>query len=78
MIEIRAGLRAGLFVFSITAPQHDLYVSPGVRWAYNLRNGLQIVPGVGVPVGIGPNASRMGVIGYLSFEHAAGMAHSRK
>jgi hypothetical protein len=22
---------------------HDLFVSPGVRWAYNFRNGLQIV-----------------------------------
>jgi hypothetical protein len=27
------------------ARSQDLYVSPGVRWAYNLSRGLQIVPG---------------------------------
>jgi len=55
----------------------DLYVSPGVRWAYNLRNGLQIVPGVAMPIGIGPCAGEKGVIFYLSFEHPFAFAHSR-
>ena len=55
----------------------DLYVSPGVRWAYNLRGGLQIVPGVAVPIGIGPSAGEKGVIFYLSFEHPFAFAHSR-
>jgi hypothetical protein len=45
------------------------YVSPGVRWAYNLRSGLQIVPGVAVPIGFGPSAGEKGVFLYLSFEH---------
>jgi hypothetical protein len=40
-------------------------VSPGVRWAYNFKNGLQIVPGVAVPFGDGSKA----VLLYLSFEH---------
>jgi hypothetical protein len=26
----------------------SLFLSPGVRWAYNFKNGLQIVPGIGV------------------------------
>jgi hypothetical protein len=48
---------------------HDLLVSPGVRWAHNLRGGLQIVPGVGIPLGVGPSSGERGVIVYLSFEH---------
>lgn len=43
-------------------------ISPGVRWAYNFQNGLQIVPGVGVPIGVGPSHDRS-VLLYLSFEH---------
>ena len=54
----------------------DLYVSPGVRWAYNLSHGLQIVPGLAAPFGVGPCAGEKGVILYLSFEHPFGLAHS--
>jgi hypothetical protein len=28
----------------------QLYLSPGVRWAYNFENGLQVVPGIAVPI----------------------------
>jgi hypothetical protein len=45
------------------------YVSPGVRWAYNFKSGLQIVPGVAMPVGIGASAGERGIFLYLSFEH---------
>ena len=43
----------------VASPNHTvrvqiIYISPGIRWAYNFRNGLQIVPGVAVPFGIGP------------------------
>ena len=60
-----------------TVRSQDLYLSPGIRWAYNLNHGLQIVPGVGVPLGLGPCAGEKGVIFYLSFEHPFGLAHSR-
>jgi len=60
-----------------TERTQDLYVSPGVRWAYNLSRGLQIVPGVAAPIGIGPCAGEKGVIFYLSFEHPFGLAHSQ-
>ena len=46
-----------------------LYVSPGIRWAYNFKNGLQIVPGLAMPVGVGPSAGEKGAFVYLSFEH---------
>lgn len=47
----------------------DLLISPGVRWAHNFNNGLQIVPGVAVPIGAGPTSGEKGVVLYLSFEH---------
>ena len=47
----------------------SLFLSPGIRWAYNFKNGLQIVPGIGVPIGIGPSIGEKGVFLYLSFEH---------
>lgn len=56
----------------------DLYLSPGVRWAYNFRSGLQIVPGIAAPIGIGPSAGEKGMFFYLSFEHPFGWAHSRR
>ena len=47
-----------------------MYISPGIRWAYNFKNGLQIVPGIGVPLGVGPSAGETGrALFYLSFEH---------
>jgi hypothetical protein len=40
-----------------------------VRWAYDFRSGLQIVPGVAFPIGVGPNSGERGIFLYLSFEH---------
>lgn len=48
---------------------NSLLVSPGVRWSYNLKNGLQIVPGIGVPLGVGPSLGERALFLYLSFEH---------
>jgi hypothetical protein len=49
---------------------NDLVISPAVRWAYNFPSGLQIVPAVGFPIGVGPSAGQRSVLLYLSFEHA--------
>lgn len=51
-----------------------LLLNPGIRWAHNFKSGLQIVPGVGVPIGVGPSAGEKGVFLYLSFEHPFGAA----
>jgi len=48
---------------------NSLFLSPGIRWAYNFKNGLQIVPGIGVPLGVGPSAGERALFLYLSFEH---------
>jgi hypothetical protein len=47
----------------------QLLLNPGIRWAYNFSSGLQIVPGVSVPVGVGPTSGEKGIFFYLSFEH---------
>jgi hypothetical protein len=48
----------------------DFVVSPGFRAALNFDSGLQIVPGVAFPIGVGPSSGTRGVFVYLSFEHA--------
>ena len=55
-----------------TARQHSLLVNPGFRWAHNFPSGLQIVPGIAVPIGVGPSRGEKGIFLYLSFEHPFG------
>jgi hypothetical protein len=52
----------------VTGRIYSLLVNPGVRWAYNFKNGLQIVPGIAAPIGIGPSRGEHGIFLYLSFE----------
>jgi hypothetical protein len=40
-----------------------------VRWAYNFPIGSQIVPGIGVPIGVGASRGDRAFIVYMSFEH---------
>jgi hypothetical protein len=47
----------------------DWRVMPGVRWAHNFPSGLQIVPGVGYVIGLGPSRGDDALFFYLSFEH---------
>jgi hypothetical protein len=52
-----------------TATVKSAFVSPGVRWAYDFASGLQIVPGIAFPIGVGPSRPEKSVFLYLSFEH---------
>jgi outer membrane putative beta-barrel porin/alpha-amylase len=54
----------------------SLTVNPGVRAAFDFASGLQIVPGVSVPIGLGPSRGERGILFYLSFEHPFGPAGS--
>lgn len=47
----------------------SFFVNPGVRYAINFPSGLQIVPGISFPIGVGPSKKEYGVFLYLSFEH---------
>lgn len=44
-------------------------VLPGVRAAFNHRSGLQVVPGLGFPFGVGQSRGDRGLFLYLSIEH---------
>jgi hypothetical protein len=52
-----------------TSSERGFLVSPGFRAAFDLPSGLQIVPGIAVPIGVGPSDGQRGVFVYLSFEH---------
>ncbi|MGH7717626.1 MAG: transporter [Gemmatimonadaceae bacterium] len=45
-------------------------ISPGVRGAINFASGLQVVPGIAVPIEVGSGDDEQRVFFYLSFEHA--------
>jgi hypothetical protein len=67
---------------TVTAPGKTewarvLYVSPGIRWAHNFKSGLQIVPGIAMPVGVGSSAGERGLILYVSFESPFGWPYKR-
>lgn len=54
----------------LTSRNEEFLVSPGFRAAINFASGLQIVPGVAVPLGVGASGGERGVFVYLSVEHA--------
>jgi len=84
----RARPRFNVFTEVVFARQQDVVaantttwstsavVNPGVRWAWNLANGTQIVPGFSVPVDVKqPAGDRWSVFAYLSIEHPFGRHH---
>jgi hypothetical protein len=48
---------------------NTFFINPGVRFAINFKSGLQIVPGISMPIGVGSSAGEIGGLAYLSFEH---------
>jgi len=55
---------------AITERSKTIYLNPGLRYAINFRSGLQIVPGIALPIGIGASRGEVGLFAYLSFEHS--------
>ena len=69
LVEIVWTREAAVTGVGRTAASDALSISPGIRWAYNFSSGLQIVPGIAFPIGVGPSAGDDAVLLYLSFEH---------
>lgn len=46
----------------------EAWVSPGIRFALNLPGRLQVVPGLAVPIGLGPSRGKTGLFLYFSVE----------
>ena len=47
----------------------SFYLSPGIRWGYDFASGLQVVPGIAFPIGVGPSNDDNQILLYLSLEH---------
>jgi hypothetical protein len=45
-------------------------LAPGVRGALNLASGMQIVPGIAAPFGVGPSKGEHSLFVYFSVEHS--------
>lgn len=54
---------------SLTERDYQFFLNPGLRAAFDFSSGLQIVPGLSAPIGLGQSSGRRGVLVYLSFEH---------
>lgn len=52
-----------------TVRTSEFLLSPGVRGAIDFPSGLQIVPGIAFPFGVGSSRGERAVFVYLSFEH---------
>jgi hypothetical protein len=52
-----------------TAREESFFLSPGVRAARDFPSGLQVVYGLGLPIGVGASEGERSVLLYLSFEH---------
>lgn len=49
--------------------EESFFINPGMRFAVDFKSGLQVVPGIAIPIGVGPSEGEYGVFLYLSFEH---------
>lgn len=54
---------------SLRKREYEFTVSPGIRWGHVFKNGLAIIPGIGVPIGFGPSRGNRGIFLSLAVEH---------
>jgi hypothetical protein len=53
----------------------DLFISPGVRWAHVFHNGISIIPGFAVPIGVGSSRGDQRFFFYFAVEHHFTRSH---
>ncbi len=61
--------RSGSVAGARASYEESLVLSPGVRGAFNFASGLQVVPGIALPMELRATPRRTSVFSYLSFEH---------
>jgi hypothetical protein len=54
----------------LTERSESFVIAPGVRKAFNLASGMQIVPGLAFVKGLGDNSAQKDLFFYFSIEHS--------
>lgn len=55
--------------------EHEVFASPGIRWAHLAPGGVAIMPGLAFPIGVGPSRGQWGIMLFLSIEHSFKRKH---
>lgn len=69
MAEFVGNLNEKLSSPGVKTAENTFYFVPGFRYAINLQSGMQIVPGLGAPIGLGPSERESALFVYLSIEN---------
>lgn len=70
LAEIAWDVEESLVSAGVVDRTESFFFSPGLRGAINTASGAQIVPGIAIPIGLGPSRGDRAVFVYLSIEHA--------
>ena len=68
LVEFVGTAEQAVVANGVTANKNSFIINSGLRYALDFNN-LQVVPGISMPIGVGPSKGEYGVMAYLSFEH---------
>ena len=74
LLESTWATTASVIANDLIVRERQTQIAPGIRWAYNLPGGIQIVPGLAYVVG--PTRNQKSLFIYLSIEHPFTRQHS--
>jgi hypothetical protein len=69
MAEVVWDVEESVVAAGVVDRTESFFFAPGLRTAINFPSGMQIVPGIAVPIGLGPSRGDRAVFVYLSVEH---------
>jgi hypothetical protein len=69
LVEAAGNSRESIEGDGLLRREESFFINPGMRFAVNFKSGLQVVPGIAMPIGVGPSEGEYGVFVYLSLEH---------
>ena len=69
LVEAAGSSRESIGGDGLLQREDSFFINPGMRFAVNFKSGLQVVPGIAMPIGVGPSEGEYGVFVYLSLEH---------
>jgi hypothetical protein len=70
LAEVAWDTEESLVAVGVTDRTESFFFAPGIRGAINLASGMQIGPGIAIPIGLGPSSGDRALFVYLSVEHA--------